>query len=81
MNRPVETLDTSGLKCPMPVLKTRRKLAEMQPGDHLHVTATDPMALKDMPDYCSLAGHQLLMAREQNDRYIFEIVCGKQPAD
>ncbi len=62
----------------MPVLKARRKLAEMEPGQSLQVIATDPSSLHDMPAYCSMAGHSLLMAEEKDNSYIFEIVCGDQ---
>jgi tRNA 2-thiouridine synthesizing protein A len=42
-------LDLSGLKCPMPVLRTRKALKSMQPGDRLEVVCTDPLAAIDLP--------------------------------
>lgn len=53
-------LDLSGLLCPLPVLKARKKLLEMKPGEVLHVIATDPMAAIDMPHFCTEQGYQLL---------------------
>ena len=53
-------LDLSGLLCPLPVLKARKRLAALHPGDILTVIATDPMAALDMPHFCSEQGHTLL---------------------
>ncbi len=49
-------LDTSGLKCPLPVLKARRALAKTPAGGLLRVLATDPGALKDFEVMCTQAG-------------------------
>ena len=54
------TLDLSGLLCPLPVLKARKKLLTMRQGEVLHVITTDPMAAIDMPHFCNEQGHQLL---------------------
>jgi len=54
------TLDLSGLLCPLPVLKARKKLLQMQAGTILHVIATDPMAAIDMPHFCKEQGYELL---------------------
>ena len=62
--------------CPLPVLRARRKLDELDTGDILVVTATDPASVQDMPAFCSMAGHQLLIAREDNNSFIFEIKKG-----
>ena len=42
-------LDLTGLKCPLPVLKTRKALTRLRAGDRLEVRCTDPMALIDIP--------------------------------
>lgn len=52
-------LDARGLKCPLPVLKARRVLESAQPGDRLLVTASDPAARRDFPEFCDAAGHRL----------------------
>lgn len=54
---PHHNLDARGLKCPLPVLKARRALAGLQVGDILIVTATDPAAERDFPEFCDAAGH------------------------
>jgi tRNA 2-thiouridine synthesizing protein A len=43
-------LDLSGLKCPLPALKTRKALQQLGPGDRLVVTCTDPLASIDIPN-------------------------------
>ena len=60
------TLDLTGLLCPLPVLKARKKLETMISGDELVVWASDPMAAIDMPHFCNEQGH-LLLEQTQND--------------
>jgi tRNA 2-thiouridine synthesizing protein A len=53
-------LDCEGLLCPLPVLKARKRLIGMLPGQVLHLRTTDPMAAVDIPHFCVEAGHDLL---------------------
>jgi tRNA 2-thiouridine synthesizing protein A len=53
-------LDCEGLLCPLPVLRARKRLLAMQPGQVLVLRATDMMALVDVPHFCVQAGHTLL---------------------
>lgn len=53
-------LDTLGLLCPLPVLKARKRLKSMQPGQVLRLLASDPAAVVDVPHFCTESGHQLL---------------------
>lgn len=71
-------LDVSGMLCPMPVLRARRKLDDLKTGDMLLVIATDPAVVQDMPAFCSMAGHTLVMARQEDDKYLFEIRKGAE---
>ena len=57
-------LDARGIACPLPVLKARKHLAGMSPGERLRVEATDPMAAIDLPHLCQEDGH-LLLAQER----------------
>ncbi len=52
-------LDARGLLCPLPVLRARKRLATMTPGQVLRVLADDPAARIDMPHFCAEAGHDL----------------------
>jgi tRNA 2-thiouridine synthesizing protein A len=55
-------LDARHLLCPLPVIRAQNKVAELQPGDTLEVTATDPGALHDIPAWCRVHGHEILAA-------------------
>ncbi len=59
-----QVLDCEGLLCPLPVLRARKRLAAMAPGQVLCVRATDGMAAVDLPHFCGQAGHDYLGARE-----------------
>ena len=50
-------LDARGLKCPLPVLKTEKRIAALGAGERIVVLATDPMAKIDIPLYCRQNGH------------------------
>lgn len=52
--------DLKGLKCPLPVLKTRRRLTTMQRGEELSIETTDPLAVIDVPHFCTEDGHALI---------------------
>lgn len=52
--------DLKGLKCPLPALKTQKKLVGLKPGDVLVVETTDPLAVIDIPHLCQKNGHRLL---------------------
>ncbi len=55
-------LDATGLLCPLPVLKARKRLMPLQSGQVLRVLADDPAAVIDMPHFCAEAGHELAAA-------------------
>ncbi|PRD44398.1 response regulator SirA [Phyllobacterium phragmitis] len=56
----IEIYDLKGLNCPLPVLKTRRKLQDMPAGTCLWVETSDPLAAIDMPHFCAENGHRLI---------------------
>ncbi|MCB1368060.1 MAG: sulfurtransferase TusA family protein [Rhodobacteraceae bacterium] len=55
-------LDATGLLCPLPVLKARKRLAALAPGAVLRMLADDPAAIIDVPHFCAEQGHDLLRA-------------------
>jgi tRNA 2-thiouridine synthesizing protein A len=59
-------IDLRGLKCPLPVLKTRRKMTELPSGALVTVETTDPLAAIDMPHFCNEDGH-LLVSQEKTE--------------
>ncbi len=58
-------LDVKGLNCPLPILRTKKTLAEMESGQVLRVLATDPGSLKDFPAFAKQTGNELLLKREE----------------
>jgi len=52
-------LDLRGLNCPLPILKTKKALSEMDDGEVLHATTTDPMSVIDFTVFCEKSGHML----------------------
>ncbi|SMY07636.1 sulfurtransferase TusA family protein [Flavimaricola marinus] len=66
-------LDTTGLLCPLPVLKARKVLAGLQPGALLQVSADDPASLVDIPHFCTEAGHTLIRQSDENGVFHFVI--------
>lgn len=53
-------LDARGLKCPLPILRCKKGLAEIQNGKVLKVVATDPGSVKDFQAFCRQTGHEML---------------------
>jgi tRNA 2-thiouridine synthesizing protein A len=73
-------LDATGLSCPLPVLKARKALRDMAPGQTLEVFATDPGALEDFPVFCQSSGHELLESSMiKGNIYRFVIRNGERP--
>jgi len=70
---PADRLDTLGLKCPLPALKTRRALAKLAAGALLEVAADDPLAAIDIPHLVRELGDELVAASEESARMRFVI--------
>ena len=64
-------LDARGLNCPLPILKTKKALAEMNSGQVLRVLATDPGSVRDFQAFAKQTGNELLSLDEENKEYIF----------
>jgi len=52
--------DLKGLNCPLPVLKAKKRLAGMPAGSRIWLETTDPLAVVDIPAFCSNDGHLLV---------------------
>jgi tRNA 2-thiouridine synthesizing protein A len=68
MNFDIE-INTSGLNCPLPILKAKKALAEMQSGQTLKVVATDAGSMRDFRAFTQQTGHELL--DQQVDGLVF----------
>ncbi|MEW9897270.1 sulfurtransferase TusA family protein [Chitinivorax sp. PXF-14] len=64
-------IDLSGLNCPLPVLRTKKALAELQSGQVLKITATDPATPKDFEAFSRQTGNALLSSEAEGGKFIF----------
>ncbi len=71
MVEPKEVLDTSGLNCPMPVLKAKKAIKSLNVGDVLKIIATDPGSKKDIPAWTRVTGQELLEEKEEDGKFVF----------
>jgi len=75
-----QVFDARGMKCPLPVLKARRLIREMEPGSVLEVQATDPGAPGDFTHFCETTGHRLLGVETADQLFVIRIEVAPQPA-
>lgn len=64
-------LDVKGLSCPLPILKTKKSLADMPSGEVLKIISTDKGSVLDLQAFAHQTGHTLLSFSEDNGTYIF----------
>jgi TusA-related sulfurtransferase len=62
-------IDTRGLNCPLPILKAKKALSEMQTGDVLKVVATDPSSTRDFQAFARQTGNELLEQSQDGAEY------------
>ncbi|ACL62030.1 sulfurtransferase TusA family protein [Methylobacterium nodulans] len=74
-----DDLDLRGLKCPLPVLRTRKALRGLSPGARLVVRCTDPLAAIDIPHLLHETGDRLDAATVADGILTFEIRRGERP--
>jgi tRNA 2-thiouridine synthesizing protein A len=63
--------DASGLSCPLPIVRTKKALADMSSGQVLKVTATDPGSVCDMAAFAEQTGNTLLEQGSENSKFVF----------
>jgi len=73
-----EALDLRGLKCPLPALMTKKKLAHLPTGAVLTVLADDPMAVVDVPHMCHGEGHAVesVASRDGYSEFVLRVKAG-----
>nr|WP_246333636.1 sulfurtransferase TusA family protein [Aureimonas mangrovi] len=69
-------LDLRGLKCPLPALKTGKRLAALSSGETLEVLSDDPLAGIDIPHLCREGGHKLISTGRSEGAHRFLIERG-----
>lgn len=58
-------LDTKGLSCPMPLLRTKKEMSKLKSGDILQIMGTDPGSRNDIPGWCERSGHEFLGLKDE----------------
>ena len=74
-------LDLTGLKCPLPALKTAKALRTLSPGDVLEVHCTDPLAVIDIPTLVRETGDKVEVTERTEHRIVFLIEKANRPIE
>lgn len=69
-------LDLRGLNCPLPVLKARKAMRSLSPGDVLVLECTDPVSAIDVPHFVAEDGHEMLVQEKSGSVWTFRIARG-----
>ncbi|GED20047.1 MULTISPECIES: sulfurtransferase TusA family protein [Kurthia] len=64
-------LDAKGLSCPMPIVRTKKAMDQLESGQVLEVTVTDKGALADIPAWANASGNKIVKQQENGDEYVF----------
>jgi len=68
-----QELDASGLNCPMPILRAKKALKELNSGDVLRIIATDPGSVKDFEAFAKQTGNELLESTEEGGSFYYRL--------
>lgn len=66
-------LDTRGLNCPMPIIKAKKAMTEINAGQVLKIVATDPGSVKDFDAYAKNSGYEMLSSTQAGGDFVFFI--------
>ena len=64
-------LDASGLNCPLPILRAKKALSDMERGQILKVVSTDQGSVKDFEAFCKQTNNPLLSSAEEGGKFVF----------
>ena len=73
MLKTAQELDARGLNCPLPILRVKKALNNLQQGEILSVRATDPGSVKDFAAFCKQTGNELVASEQTGTEYVFAI--------
>jgi len=73
MSEQTVELDLRRLLCPMPVIKTQDRIKNLDIGDQLTITCTDPGVLSDIPSWCRVHGHEVISTKTEGREIIITI--------
>ena len=72
-----QELDLTGLNCPLPILRTKKALATVEPGHIFRIITSDPGSLRDFEAFARLTSHELLESSKDDGKYIFLLKRGE----
>jgi tRNA 2-thiouridine synthesizing protein A len=70
MSEAHKEIDARGLNCPLPILKAKKALADMQSGEILRIVATDPGSMRDFQAFARQTGNELVEQTTQGDEFV-----------
>ncbi|MEE9319644.1 MAG: sulfurtransferase TusA family protein [Granulosicoccus sp.] len=73
MSEFTKELDACGLNCPMPILRAKKALKELEAGEILRVVATDPGSVKDFEAFARHTGNELLESTTEGENFVYRI--------
>ena len=68
-----DTLDSTGLMCPMPIVKLAKKMKEMESGQILELIADDVGSVEDVPAWCNRTGNELVDKKEEGGKFFYYV--------
>jgi tRNA 2-thiouridine synthesizing protein A len=66
-----DTLDATGLNCPLPILRAKKALNGLETGKVLRIIATDPGSVKDFEAFAKQTGNELMSSTEEGGKFMF----------
>lgn len=75
-----DVIDLRGLMCPLPVLRLAKVLRTRVVGDVVTLWADDPIAVIDIPHFCTESGHRLLSQSDTGSYQIYVVECATKNA-
>ena len=66
-----DRIDATGLLCPLPVLKLRKRLKPLAAGQCIEMIADDPAAIVDVPHFCTESGHELIATEDRDGAQVY----------
>ncbi|MYD44755.1 MAG: sulfurtransferase TusA family protein [Gammaproteobacteria bacterium] len=67
------TLDTTGLLCPLPLIRAQDFAKELAPGSNFLLLASDPGVYYDIPAWCRMHGHEIVRVEESSQENVIQM--------
>jgi len=77
----IHQVDCVGLYCPVPVMRAKEEIDQLEEGNLMELVADDPASAEDIPRWAKRTGHLLVSMRREDEEYHFLIQKGKEEAD